>query len=203
MSAKGPGLGDVRMRGFTRRAEVDTAWQWIDRHTPRLGSQVIDTEQAAGRILASEVVAAIDVPAFDRSAMDGYALRGEETIGASEYNPLTFRVIGQALPGQRFDGSVLPGQAVRIMTGAPMPDGADAVVPAEYARETATGAEIAMAFGPGKERRTLGRGHCLWHFGAECRPAAAPSGSGCGRIVGVGPGRSAAPATGAHRRHGR
>ena len=149
-SDNGPDAQGVRMRGFSSRAEVGDALRWIDEHANDLAGETIDIEQAAGRVLVSGIVATVDVPAFDRAAMDGYAVRGEETTGASEYNPLSFSTIGQALPGKRFEGTVLPGQAVRIMTGAPLPDGADAVVPAEYARETSGSVETSMAFGAGK-----------------------------------------------------
>ena len=88
--------------------------------------------------------------------MDGYAVRGDETTGANDYNPLAFRVVGKALPGIPFDGTLLPGQAVRIMTGAPLPQGADAVVPAEYARETPAGMEAWIALGAGKHVGRLG-----------------------------------------------
>jgi molybdopterin molybdotransferase len=71
--------------------------------------------------------------------MDGYAVRGAETFGASDYNPLSFRVLGEAMPGRPFAGTVESGQAVRIMTGAPLPRGADAVVMAEYATELDSG----------------------------------------------------------------
>jgi molybdopterin molybdotransferase len=79
----------------------------------------------------------VAVPGFDRAAMDGYALRGQETFGADAYNPLEFAVIGQALPARPFHGEVGLGQAVRIMTGAPLPAGADAVLQAEAAQELA------------------------------------------------------------------
>jgi molybdopterin molybdotransferase len=82
--------------------------------------------------------------------MDGYALRGAETAGASEYNPLTLRVVGQALPGEPFGGSIRPDAAVRIMTGAPVPEGLDAVLPAEYASETAGQIEISRPVAPGQ-----------------------------------------------------
>lgn len=150
MASDAPDSRDVRMRGFSRRAEVGAAWEWIAQHAKRLDTETVPIEQASGRVLAREVRATLDVPAFDRSAMDGYALRGEQTTGASDYNPLAFRVIGKALPGQPFTGTVQPGQAVRIMTGAPLPAGADAVVPAEYVREAGQEVEISMAFGPGK-----------------------------------------------------
>jgi molybdopterin molybdotransferase len=151
-----PAPRDVRMRGFSRRAEVDDAWRWIERHAVPVAVEAVPIDAAAGRVLAHEVTAALDVPAFDRAAMDGYAVRGEETTGASEYNPLAFRVVGRALPGQPFDATVGPGEAVRIMTGAPMPAGADAVVPAEYVRDTPQGIEAAAAFGPGKHVGRIG-----------------------------------------------
>ena len=75
---------------------------------------------------------------FDRSAMDGYAVRAEETIGSGDYTPVTLQVVGESLPGRGWVGTVGPGEAVRIMTGAPLPTGADAVVPAEWARSHAS-----------------------------------------------------------------
>lgn len=147
---------DVRMRGFSQRAVVAAACQWIDEHAMRSAPEQVAIAAAGGRVLAQDVVATIDVPAFARSAMDGYALRGEETTGASDYNALSFRVVGQSMPGRPFDGSVTTGQAVRIMTGAPLPAGADAVVPAEYVRETEGGMEISTAIGPGKHVGQVG-----------------------------------------------
>ena len=138
------------MHGFSRRAEVGAVLQWIDAHAAPLGSAVVALDDAAGRVLAGPVGAPIDVPAFDRSAMDGYALRGAETSGASEYNPLTFTVIGQSLPNRPFDGTVSGGAAVRVMTGAPIPLGADAVVPAEYAQENDGRVDVTLAVGAGK-----------------------------------------------------
>jgi molybdopterin molybdotransferase len=162
------------MRGFTRRAEVGAVWEWIAQHATRLGAEGIAVEQAAGRVLADDAISALDVPAFDRAAMDGYALRGDETVGASEYNLLAFEVIGRALPGRPFEGTVQPGQAVRIMTGAPVPEGADAVVPAEYVLEMPHGIEVSMAFGPGRHIGRTGedirRGSQVLAAGRRLRP---------------------------------
>src|SRR5262245_35054197 len=166
--------GDVRMRGFSRRAEVAEVWQWIDRHAKPLTAETVSIDETSGRVLAGDVIAAADVPAFDRAAMDGYAVRGEETTGAGDYNPLGFRVIGRALPGQPFDGTLQAGDAVRIMTGAPLPAGADAVVPAEYVRDTAHGIEVSMSFGPGKHVGRVGediaRGATVLTAGRRLRP---------------------------------
>jgi molybdopterin molybdotransferase len=145
-----PAGADVRMQGFRRRSEVPAVLDWIDRHAMRMDAEVVPLERATGRVLASDIVAAIDVPGFDRSAMDGYALRGEDTTGASDYNPLSLPVVAQVLPGQRFDARIAPGEAVRIMTGAPVPEGLDAVVPAEYATETAGRIDITRPVAPGQ-----------------------------------------------------
>ena len=138
------------MHGFGRRAEVAEVVAWIDAHVTRSSPQSVRLEDAAGRVLAEPIVAPFDVPAFDRAAMDGYALLGEDTSGASDYNPLTFTVVGQALPGKPFERPVAAGSAVRIMTGAPMPHGADAVVPAEYAEEKEGRVDITQAVPAGK-----------------------------------------------------
>src|SRR5271165_7047514 len=84
------------------------------------------------RVLATSVVSDIDVPGFDRSTMDGYAVVADSTEGAAAYSPLPLTVIGDSMPGCPFAGSVANGEAVRVMTGAPMPRGADAVLPAEW-----------------------------------------------------------------------
>ncbi|MCA9056666.1 MAG: molybdopterin molybdotransferase MoeA, partial [Planctomycetaceae bacterium] len=110
-----------------------------------LPGEFIPLENAAGRILAEAVLAPIDVPAFDRSAMDGYAVHAEETVGAGEYSPVVFNVIGESLPGTAWQGTLSRGDAVRIMTGAPLPVGADAVVPAELTRAVGDSVEVRSA----------------------------------------------------------
>jgi len=122
---------DVRMRGFARRTTVADALGWLDQQTGQLPEETVPLDRAAGRVLAADAVSPVDVPAFDRSMMDGFALRAADVTGASAYNRLAIGVIGKSLPGRPFAGSVGPGQAVRIMTGAPLPEGADAVLPVE------------------------------------------------------------------------
>ena len=122
---------DVRMRGFARRTTVAAAWEWIDGHARRIESERIPLERAGGRVLATDVTSSVDVPGFDRSMMDGYALLADQTQGASHYNRMELQIVGESLPGRPFGGTVGRGQSVRIMTGAPVPAGADAVLPAE------------------------------------------------------------------------
>lgn len=126
---------DVRMRGFSSRATVEQALDWVDARTAQISAnrsaEIVPLAQLADRVLAKEVVSAVDVPGFDRAMMDGFALQASDTAGASIYNRLPLRVTGELLAGTDFDGQVLPGTAVRIMTGAALPTGADAVIPVE------------------------------------------------------------------------
>lgn len=84
-----------------------------------------------GQVLAGDVVADLNVPPLDNAAMDGYAVRAEDTAGAAQENPVQLRVVGEVAAGRVASGPVEPGTAIRIMTGAPLPPGADAVVPFE------------------------------------------------------------------------
>jgi len=162
-------IPDVRMHGFRERSEVSAVLEWIDRHATPLDAEPVPLEEACGRTLAAEVIAPLDVPDFARAAMDGYALRGAETAGASEYNPLEFRVLGQVLPGQPFAGETPPSGAVRIMTGAPVPEGVDSVVPAEYAQETAGKIVVTRPVAPGQH---------VGHRGEDIRAGTAALGTG-------------------------
>jgi molybdopterin molybdotransferase len=84
--------------------------------------------ECLGQVLTEDVYSTIDIPPLDNSAMDGYALRAEDTLGASEPSPRYLVVIGEVAAGSIPTTKVRPGTAVRIMTGAPVPEGADAVV---------------------------------------------------------------------------
>ena len=92
--------------------------------------------EAQGQVLAEEVVARFNVPPLDNSAMDGYAVNASSVKGASRSAPVVLEVIGAVVPGQLPQHVVTPSTSVRIMTGAPIPEGADAVVPFEDTDET-------------------------------------------------------------------
>ncbi len=130
------GFFDVRMRGFRDRVEVADALALLDARLSPLRSETVPTIDSAGRVLALEIRSEAAVPTFDRAAMDGYALRAQETFGAGAYSPVELMVVGESMPAKPFAGEVRAGQAVRIMTGAPMPAGADAVLQAEAAAES-------------------------------------------------------------------
>jgi len=143
--------GDVRMRGFARRVTVARALEWLDQQEPGpLPSERVPLAEASGRVLAESVVSAVDVPLFERSMMDGYALRAEESQGASPYNRLELRVLGESLPGRACSLQVLVGTAIRIMTGAPLPDGANAVLPVERAEVVGDRVLLLDTLAPGK-----------------------------------------------------
>jgi len=120
------------MQGFARRHTVKQALAWLDAQLRPLGAEDVPLRAAAGRVLACPVVSDIDVPGFDRATMDGYAVVADSTEGATPYNRVALKVIGDSLPGSPFARTVARGEAVRIMTGAPIPPGSDAVLPAEF-----------------------------------------------------------------------
>ena len=109
---------------------------------------------AAGRVLARDVVARRDQPPFSASSMDGYALKAVEVEAHA-----MFRIVGESAAGHRFAGSVGPGQAVRIFTGAPMPEGADFVVMQENVErkgDVITGADSEAVLHAGTARNEAG-----------------------------------------------
>ncbi|GAB4317514.1 MAG: molybdopterin molybdotransferase MoeA [Candidatus Sumerlaeia bacterium] len=122
----------------------DEALRLILDHTPLIAdSERVPFHEAVGRILAADVVAPVNLPHFDNSAMDGYAVLALDTAGASQETPRRLRLIGEIRAGDDPEAlTVRSGQAVRIMTGAPMPRGADAVVMVENAREREGAVEV-------------------------------------------------------------
>ncbi|MDE3091140.1 MAG: molybdopterin molybdotransferase MoeA [Chloroflexota bacterium] len=128
---------------------VEEALAYILKHFYPLEAERVPMLDALDRALAEDVVADINVPPFDNSAMDGYAVRAQDIASASSHQPVTLRVIGDVAAGHTSQRSVERGTAMRIMTGAPLPAGADTVVRFE---ETSEGVE---ARGAGKSRETV------------------------------------------------
>jgi molybdopterin molybdotransferase len=159
---------DVRTRGFKDRAEVPAVIALLDRRTQPLGSELVPLSTAAGRVLAGAVVSRVNVPGFPRAAMDGYAVRAADTFGAEPDSPLLLTLVGECRPGAAFGGTVSPGQAVRVMTGAPIPAGADAVLMAEAAEERDGVILVREAVTPGRHVGRVGEDVTV---GAEILPA--------------------------------
>ena len=110
---------------------VEEALSKILSVVPVLDSENKPILDCLGQVLAEDVYSPIDVPPHDNSAMDGYAVRAESIKQASLKNPKTLRIVGEVAAGHVPDVGVKSGQAVRIMTGGFIPEGADTVIPFE------------------------------------------------------------------------
>ena len=122
----------MTMRPFTATISLEDALARIDGCVaPVTRTELIPLHEALGRVIAREAMADGDVPSFSRAAMDGYAVRAIDSAGASGDQPATLRVVDRVFAGQVSARSVGQGECVEIATGAPMPDGADAVVMVE------------------------------------------------------------------------
>jgi molybdopterin molybdotransferase len=109
-----------------------------------------------GLAVAEDVVAPISLPSFDNSAMDGYAVRLEDVVTATEESPVHLPVVGEIGAGQASLLALSPGTAAKIMTGAPMPAGADTVVPYEWTDRGVAQVRVDRAPGPGQHVRVAG-----------------------------------------------
>jgi molybdopterin molybdotransferase len=114
---------------------VEEALQKILNAVNVLDEETVPIMESLGQVLAEDIIAEINVPPLDNSAMDGYAVRAPDTKGASENSPKILKVIDTVIAGTISKKEVLPGTAVRIMTGAPIPRGADSVVQFENTDE--------------------------------------------------------------------
>jgi len=130
------------------RALLDNAIVPIDR------TERVSIDGANGRVVARAVASSIDVPPFDRAAMDGYAVIAEDTFGASSGEPSVLRLVGRVFTGQITSTTVTRGTCIEVATGAPLPDGADAVVMAE---ETDRAGDTVRILTPVYPKQHIGR----------------------------------------------
>jgi molybdopterin molybdotransferase len=169
------------LQGFDPQAlSVDKAQEFIQhlvQALPAIATEELPLIKALGRIVSEDIISPINVPAHDNSAMDGFALDGKQ-LGAS---PLTLRVVGTALAGKAWQGSVKSGECVKIMTGAVMPAGLDTVIAQELATIQSSGDETmveipAGILQAGDNRRKAGedlqRGLPALRAGSTLNPAA-------------------------------
>ena len=143
------------------------------------GTETIPLDAAEGRVLAERVDATLDVPGFDRSALDGYALRARATFGATETDPATFDLVGTVEAGERPTVNLDPGEAVEIATGAVMPPDADAMVAVE--RTDRLGDESEAGDDPGERvavRTSVTPGENVMPAGADIAAGERALGSG-------------------------
>jgi molybdenum cofactor synthesis domain-containing protein len=143
------------MRPFGDVISLDAARAILDRTgAPIDRTETIALQDANGRVLARDVVARDDVPPFARAGMDGFAVRAHDTEGASRQRPQTLTKIGTLFTGQVSETSVRERQCIEISTGAPLPDGADAVVMVE---ETDSDGDLIRVFAPVNPQQNVGR----------------------------------------------
>lgn len=135
---------------------VEEAKNIIKSSIKRVGVEEISLEYANKRVLAKDVRSLLNSPPFKRSAMDGYAIRAEDSFGFSESNPFKLKIIDTIGAGQLSKFTVKTGEAVKIATGAPIPDGANAVVMEEYTFSDGDELEVEMSLTPGDNVSPMG-----------------------------------------------
>lgn len=135
---------------------VKYALKIIDNIEVKLDIERISLKEAYNRVLAEDIESLLDSPSFDRSAMDGYAIKAEDTFGFSETNPAYFKVVDRIGAGDVSKVTLKSGETVKIATGAPIPKGADAVVMEEYTYEKNDKLEVSTTLTPGENVAPFG-----------------------------------------------
>ena len=135
---------------------VKKAQKIIDSSLKNVGLEKISLEDAHRRVLAENITSELNSPPFERSAMDGYAILAEDTFGSSETNPAKLNIIDTIGAGQVSSKFVKHGEAVRISTGAPIPEGANSVVMEEYTNSEGDNLEVEMTLTPGENISPMG-----------------------------------------------
>jgi len=161
---------------FRKLVSVDEAKQILAQNfTPKpVGIERIPISEAYNRILAKNVIAKLDIPPFDRSTVDGYALKSADTFGAEEDKPIALKLCGQVNIGETPKIKVEKGTTAQIVTGAPLPKGADSVVMAEYTVQKDTHVLVHSSVSKGENVMKAGsdirKGETLLKKGAALSP---------------------------------
>ncbi|MHB8843234.1 MAG: molybdopterin molybdotransferase MoeA [Nitrospirota bacterium] len=179
------------MLGRSGVVSREEALKALDGHlvVPPLSLEELPLSSALGRVLARDILSPSDQPAFDRSTMDGYAVRSADTFGAAESRPALLAVVGDILMGTMPDRSIGKGQCMKIATGGALPGGADAVVMFEQTQPVdETTIEVVKAVAPGENVSKTGddmkHGDAVFDKGHVIRPQdmAALAGMGITRV---------------------
>ncbi len=162
------------MKEFFKVKTIDQALEFATLF-PRMEPEKVSLTDSVGRILAEDIRSDIDLPDFSRSIMDGFAVRGSSTFGASEGNPAYLNVTGTVSMGKSPNLSVGPGEAVRISTGGMLPADADSVVMIEHTEAIDdTTIEVHRSVAPGQNMVTVGedirKGEVTLRCGGKIRP---------------------------------
>jgi molybdopterin molybdotransferase len=161
---------DRREAGFKRRTRVaDALATLLDAAAPHGRTESVALADADGRAVAEPIDAPAPVPSYDRAAMDGYAVRAEDTFGASGRSPAVLRAAGTEAD------AIAPGEAARVHTGSAIPEGADAVVMIEQVEEVGDEVEtfdaVAMGENVGDAGEDVAEGQRLFEAGHALRPS--------------------------------
>jgi len=148
----------------------------IDAAVPVESVERVAVGEADGRVVGHDVVAAMDVPPFTRAAMDGYAVVAADTAGASIQTPRVLRLVDRVFTGQVPRQAMRSGECVEVATGAPMPDGADAVVMVEHTeRDDGEGVRVQVPVTPaqnvGRRGADIGAGQIVVSTGDVLTPS--------------------------------
>jgi molybdopterin molybdotransferase len=160
-------MEDGEMTEVATMISVEEALEHILKHFKPLEPEKVEILEALDRVLAEDIYSDVDIPPFANSAMDGYAVRAADMAGANRENPVTLRVVADVAAGYTTEAKVEPGTTIRIMTGAPLPGGADTVIRVEdtsdwarprqeRGREPSTEVEVYHAAEPGEHVRPAG-----------------------------------------------
>jgi molybdopterin biosynthesis enzyme len=136
--------------------------------TPADRIERVSIDEADGRVLAVPVVSSVDVPPFDRAAMDGYAVIARDTFGAGRNDPKLLRSIQTTYSGDAAARRISAGECVEIATGAPVPEGADAVVMVEETEKTIDGIRIFTPVSMSDNARPISRQDNRWSRRVRC-----------------------------------
>jgi molybdopterin molybdotransferase len=189
-SGPGPGPGGAAVDGSL--STVEAYQSSILSTITALAPTQLELPDAEGCVLAEDVTAAVALPSFDNSSMDGYAVRSADTARASERSPVTFQVTSEIAAGDTGAYRLVPGTAIKIMTGAQLPAGADAVVPVEWTNGGIARVELYREAEPGNAVRYAGEdaaaGETLLTAGVRMRPMQIAVAASAGRkLVSVRP----------------
>jgi molybdopterin molybdotransferase len=161
-------------KGLYPMLSVEKALEGVLSYFHTLEAEQVPIVEALGRVLAEDVHSDLDIPPHSNSAMDGYAVLAADTVGAGTESPRRLRVIGDLAAGYVTETQVTPGTVIRIMTGAPVPPGADAVVRFEDTEKEGEWVDILAEVPVGKNVRLAGedvrKGALVLRRGSRIRP---------------------------------
>ncbi|AEC51148.1 molybdenum cofactor biosynthesis protein [Pyrococcus sp. NA2] len=139
-----------------------------------VGEETVPLNEALGRVLAQDIVAEFNIPPFDRSAVDGYAVKAEDTFQAREYNPIELEVLEDVPAGERPRHEVTNGKAIKVLTGAKIPSGANAVIMQEMVKREGNRIYVLRPVAPGQNIAFAGedvrKGEVVLRKGSILRP---------------------------------